>query len=448
MISALFVYNHKGELVISRAYRDDIDVKTCFEVFRAHMIHSRTGVRPPVNTISNKSYMHIYRHQVWFVAVTADNTNVAMVFAFMEKFMETCTKFFGEFNEINVKNNFSLIYDLLDEVLDFGYPQTTDPDALKILSEDSRGSASASGALDVNKISSQVTGQIGWRRQDIVYRKNELWLDVEEKVSCVVSPSGQTLSAHCAGTIKMKCQLSGMPDCKFGVNDILGEAAKKVSDAKKAGASGKKEKKGKKDDRKSIAIDDLTFHQCVKLGKFDSNRSISFIPPDGEFDLMKYRTTTNIKLPFVVSPMIQATPDAIDFTVIIKSDYDSKFTAPKVEVTIPIPTNASSVTISSSGTSKGKAKYKGGANAVIWRMKNVVGQKTAQCQFRIELLQSAKAKKWVRPPIRMTFEVPFAASGLEVWYLQVRENKLGYDDTTIKKWVRYIGSSGDYETRI
>lgn len=68
--------------------------------------------------------------------------------------------------------------------------------------------------------------------------------------------------------------------------------------------------------------------------------------------------------------------------------------------------------------------------------------------FHRSLLKSAKKKKWVRPPIRMNFEVPFAPSGLEVWYLQVRENKLGYDDTTIRKWVRYIGSSGDYESRI
>ena len=39
--------------------------------------------------------------------------------------------------------------------------------------------------------------------------------------------------------------------------------------------------------RNSIAIDDCTFHQCVKLSKFESERSISFIPPDGEFELMK-----------------------------------------------------------------------------------------------------------------------------------------------------------------
>lgn len=38
----------------------------------------------------------------------------------------------------------------------------------------------------------------------------------------------------------------------------------------------------------AVAIDDCQFHQCVKLGKFDSDRTISFVPPDGEFELMKY----------------------------------------------------------------------------------------------------------------------------------------------------------------
>jgi AP-2 complex subunit mu-1 len=37
----------------------------------------------------------------------------------------------------------------------------------------------------------------------------------------------------------------------------------------------------------AVELDDLTFHQCVKLGKFDSDRTVSFIPPDGEFILMK-----------------------------------------------------------------------------------------------------------------------------------------------------------------
>ena len=38
----------------------------------------------------------------------------------------------------------------------------------------------------------------------------------------------------------------------------------------------------------SVTLEDCQFHQCVKLGKFDSDRTISFIPPDGEFELMRY----------------------------------------------------------------------------------------------------------------------------------------------------------------
>lgn len=49
---------------------------------------------------------------------------------------------------------------------------------------------------------------------------------------------------------------------------------------------------------KGITIDDLKFHQCVKLGKFDKERAITFTPPDGQFELMTYRITENINLPF------------------------------------------------------------------------------------------------------------------------------------------------------
>jgi len=31
------------------------------------------------------------------------------------------------------------------------------------------------------------------------------------------------------------------------------------------------------------------FHQCVNLGRFNTEKVVSFVPPDGEFELMKYR---------------------------------------------------------------------------------------------------------------------------------------------------------------
>lgn len=36
-------------------------------------------------------------------------------------------------------------------------------------------------------------------------------------------------------------------------------------------------------------IDDVTLHQCVNLGKFNAEKTVNFVPPDGEFQLIQYR---------------------------------------------------------------------------------------------------------------------------------------------------------------
>jgi AP-2 complex subunit mu-1 len=79
------------------------------------------------------------------------------------------------------------------------------------------------------------------------------------------------LRADVDGHIQMRAYLSGTPECKFGLNDKL------VIDKGSAGAGGSD----------AVELDDCRFHQCVRLTEFDSSRTISFIPPDGEFELMK-----------------------------------------------------------------------------------------------------------------------------------------------------------------
>lgn len=438
MISGLFVFSHKGDAIISRTYRDDI-TSSVQDAFKVNIIHSRTGVRSPINCIAKKHYFHVYKNNLYLVAVTCQNANACMIFEFLRKFLELCNAYFGTFDEMNVKNNFSIIYELLDEVLDNGYPQSTDAESLKIITEE----ASKKGASieDMKEIASQITGQIGWRRAGIKYKRHEVYLDVVEKVNCLISPSGQPLNSFVAGAIQMKCHLSGMPQCKFGINDKLVPGAKKADDA----ADTKKGKK-KKANKNPIALDDLNFHQCVKLSKFDNNRSISFVPPDGEFDLVKYRTTSDVHLPFTVTPMIQEFKGAnkMNMTINIKGDFESKYMATAVIVTVPIPTTASKVSVSSKS---GKAKYKAGQNNVIWKMKTFSGGKSTSCEVSIDLLPATGKSKWTRPPISLSFEAPFACSGLQVKYLIVAEPKLGYDDSTVLKWVRYLSSAGEYEAR-
>jgi AP-1 complex subunit mu len=46
--------------------------------------------------------------------------------------VEVFTEYFKELEEESIRDNFVVIYELLDEMMDFGYPQTTET---KILQE-------------------------------------------------------------------------------------------------------------------------------------------------------------------------------------------------------------------------------------------------------------------------------------------------------------------------
>lgn len=47
-------------------------------------------------------------------------------------FSQVFSEYFKELEEESIRDNFVIIYELLDELMDFGYPQTTDS---KILQE-------------------------------------------------------------------------------------------------------------------------------------------------------------------------------------------------------------------------------------------------------------------------------------------------------------------------
>jgi len=433
MIGGLFIYNHKGEVLISRVYRDDIG-RNAVDAFRVNVIHARQQVRSPVTNIARTSFFHIKRSNIWLAAVTKQNVNAAMVFEFLLKMCDVMQAYFGKISEENVKNNFVLIYELLDELLDFGYPQNTDTGVLKTFI--TQQGIKSTSREEQAAITSQVTGQIGWRREGIKYRRNELFLDVLEYVNLLMSPQGQVLSAHVAGKVIMKSYLSGMPECKFGINDKI-----VVDNKDKGGKAGDEASRSKS----AIAIDDCQFHQCVKLSKFETEHAISFIPPDGEFELMRYRTTKDISLPFRVIPLVREVGRTkLEVKVVIKSNFKPSLLAQKIEVRIPTPLNTSGVQLI---CMKGKAKYKSSENAIVWKIKRMGGMKESQISAEIELLQTDTKKKWTRPPISMNFEVPFAPSGFKVRYLKVFEPKLNYSDHDVIKWVRYIGRSGLYETR-
>lgn len=107
----------------------------------------------------------------------------------------------------------------LAEILDFGYPQNSDTGVLKTFITQ-QGIKTATKEEQA-QITSQVTGQIGWRREGIKYRRNELFLDVLEYVNLLMSPQGQVLSAHVAGKVVMKSYLSGEYSCVIQIDIVI-----------------------------------------------------------------------------------------------------------------------------------------------------------------------------------------------------------------------------------
>jgi hypothetical protein len=218
-------------------------------------------------------YLYIRHNNLYLLALTKRNTNAAEILLFLHKIVEVFTEYFKQLEEESIRDNFVIIYELLDEMMDFGYPQTTESKILQeyITQESHRLEVQARPPI-------AVTNAVSWRSEGIRYRKNEVFLDVIESLNLLVSSTGNVLRSEILGAIKMKCYLSGMPELRLGLNDkVMFETT------------------GRATRGKAVEMEDVKFHQCVRLSRFENDRTISFIPPDGEFELMSYRLNTQVK---------------------------------------------------------------------------------------------------------------------------------------------------------
>ncbi|TMW92312.1 hypothetical protein EJD97_013203 [Solanum chilense] len=398
--SAVYFLNLRGDVLINRLYRDDVG-GNMVDAFRMHIMQTKELGTCPVRQIGGCSFFYMRISNVYIVIVVSTNANVACAFKFVVEAVALFKSYFGgSFDEDAIRNNFVLIYELLDEIMDFGYPQNLSPEILKlyITQEGVRSPFSSKQPLDkpVPNATLQVTGAVGWRREGLVYKKNEVFLDIVESVNLLMSSKGSVLRCDVTGKVLMKCFLSGMPDLKLGLNDKIG--LEKESQLKS-----RPTKSGK-----TIELDDVTFHQCVNLTRFNSEKTVSFVPPDGEFELMKYRITEGVNLPFRVLPTIKELGRTrMEVNVKVKSVFGAKMFALGVVIKVPVPKQTAKASFQ---VTSGRAKYNPSIDSLVWKIKKV--------------------------PM-------FTASGLRVRFLKVWE-KSGYNTV---EWVRYITKAGSYEIR-
>lgn len=431
MISGIFFVNKKGEILISRFYRDDVK-RAAIDGFRQSVIEAK-NVEAPVVHLDKSSFLYSRHGDIFIVAATKKNPNATLVFQFLYGLVDVLKAYFGgKLDEESIREHFVLIYELLDEVMDYGYPQITAVNLLQsFIKVGSVKDDPSAGVVASNQITSEITGGVDWRQPGKhKYSKNEVFIDVLEAVNLLMSSKGDILRSDVSGKVMMKSYLSGMPDCKFGLNDKLVMENESNKNMRRRHGHG-------------IAIDDLTFHRCVRLGKFDEDRTISFVPPDGEFECMKYRITQNVNLPFRVIPVVtEHGRSRVEYEIKIKGNFSSKLFAQNVILKIPTPNNTAKCKLN---VSSGKAKYHPEHHAIFWKLKKFPGDASFTLKGEARLLAAMSEKSWSRPPIVMEFNVPmFTSSGLQVRFLKVFE-KSNYQTV---KWVRYITKAGQYQIRI
>jgi len=167
------------------------------------------------------------------LALSKRNTNAAEIIIFLHRLTQVLVEYFKELEEESIRDNFVIIYELMDEMMDFGFPQTTES---KILQE---YITQESHKLEIQvRPPMAVTNAVSWRTEGIRYRKNEVFLDVIESVNMLVCQSlpspygsltptsihqvnanGNVVRSEILGAVKMKCYLSGMPELRLGLND-------------------------------------------------------------------------------------------------------------------------------------------------------------------------------------------------------------------------------------
>ena len=178
----------------------------------------------PVFTERDLTYIWIRVNNIYMVSVAKGNPNVAMVLTFLYKIRDVFTSYFKELEDESLRDNFVITYELLDEMMDHGYPQITEVKVLQefIKTEANKMSKKEKKQADLSTnlaVPTAASNVVSWRTDGIKHSKNEIFLDVVEKLNILVSNNGNVLRSEIIGAVKMRSALSGMPELKLGLND-------------------------------------------------------------------------------------------------------------------------------------------------------------------------------------------------------------------------------------
>ncbi|GFZ10267.1 clathrin adaptor complexes medium subunit family protein [Actinidia rufa] len=313
MISQFFVLSQRGDNIVFRDYRGDVQKGSAEIFFRKVKFWKEDGEveAPPVFNVDGVNYFHVKVVGLLFVATTRSNVSPSLVLELLQRIARVIKDYLGVLNEDSFRKNFVLVYELLDEVVDFGYVQTTSTEILKsyifnepIVVDAARLPTLGPAGLFMqgNKrmpgtaiTKSVVAIEPGGRKRE------EIFVDIIEKISVTFSSSWAVIGNY------------DVPPIGQDYSGSSGSGA--------------------------VILDDCNFHESVQLDSFDMDRTLTLVPSDGEFPVMNYRITQEFRPPFRINALIEeAGPLKAEVILKIRAEFASSVTANTIIVQMPLPT--------------------------------------------------------------------------------------------------------------
>ena len=165
--------------------------------------------------------------------------------------------------EDTLRDNFDIVYQLFEEIVDTdGNILTTEVNMLKSLVLPPNWVGKLVKAVGVSGLASAapppLISTIPWRRPNSKYTNNELYVDLVESLEGVVSRAGKPVALDVWASVQCNARLSGTPDLSLTFNH-------------------------------PELVQDESFHPCVRYRVWRKDKRLSFVPPDGSFELVAFR---------------------------------------------------------------------------------------------------------------------------------------------------------------
>ena len=437
-LSQIFILSPRGDTIIRRDYRHDVPRSAAETFFRKVKFWGLEGEEaPPIFIVEGVNYIHIKMSGLLLCGCTRLNIAPSLGVELLQRCMQVIKDYCGVLDEPTLQKNFVLVYELLDELIDYGYAQTTSTQQLKMLIHNTPVSIAPSTAATPSRASRIPRVAV---QKSIVSTertrtdRDEIFVDVIERINVVFNVHGYMQTSEVNGSIQMKSYLSGTHAVRLALNDGISIGRNQGGGA----AYGM-----------GVVLDDCNFHELVELESFERDRSLTLAPPAGEISVMNYRCTNEFQPPFKVYPAIdESGPQRLDVFIKMRVDIMAKHNAHNVIMTVPLPKSTTKVStrLGGNGGQGVSAEYKDSSKTLEWTFKKVQGETEHTLSASVSLSQAVtgSTRKEVGP-INLSFHVPMLnVSGLQVRYLQVLNNATGYNPY---RWVRYVTQSNSYVIR-